>query len=866
MSEDGSSTLRRDSKARELADEIVRRWHTGTELPSAAKYFALHPELAEHDEAGVHLVYEEACLRREAGDQSAFDEILGRYPRWRGQLEVMLRCHCLLEEPRAEPDWPAVGDLLGDFRVEAELGRGGLGRVFLATERGLAGRPVVLKVTARAGHEHVSLARVQHTHIMPLYSTQEDGRRNLRVLCMPYFGGAPLDRLLEALRPVPLARRTGADLLAALDRVQAGSPRPMPARGPARKMLAHISYAEAVCWVGACLADALQYAHERGLVHLDVKPSNILLAADGEPMLLDFNVAQSPIRPDGPAAEAMGGTPLYMPPEQEAAMQALKQGRPAPGAVDGRADVYALGRLLYEALGGAHPPADGPAPQLDRINPQVSPSLADVLARCLARRPEARYQDAAALAADLRRHLSNLPLKGVPTRSLAERWRKWRRRRPYALARAVAVVAVLAAAVGVGLREVEYRRQRGGETARRWEAAVEALAEGRQQVEAGDSGHAVEALQRGLAEAGGLPEGEELVGRLTAELKRAHRAEAAQRLHDLADRLRFQGGGEFLPRGGARPLRAAWKALWDRRVWLLDQKETALPEAAESQLEEDLRDLGTIWADLAVRLAGPGEADRARREALEVLAQAEKQFGPSAALYVQRQACAQALGRHDEAREAARLASAWRPRSGWDHAALGRSLLQRGRLEAAAAALAQATELDPGAFWPSFYQGVCAYRQQRYDEAVTAFRVCLALAPRGGGDYHRANCYYHRGLARAARGDKEAALDDYSRALALDPGLGAAALNRGLLRYGKKQYDAALADLKQALDGGCDPAVVHYNRALVHLARGDRFDALRELDLALRANPHHAEARRLRDRLTGQSPANRQPQSVGRTP
>src|SRR5687768_10842491 len=117
-------------------------------------------------------------------------------------------------------------------------------------------------------------------------------------------------------------------------------------------MLAHVSYVQAMCWVTACLADALQFAHERGLVHLDLKPSNVLLAADGQPMLLDFHLAREPVKPGGPLPESFGGTPPYMPDEQQAALVSMRDGRPPDVAVDGRADVYALGAMLYEALGG----------------------------------------------------------------------------------------------------------------------------------------------------------------------------------------------------------------------------------------------------------------------------------------------------------------------------------------------------------------------------------------------------------------------------------------------------------------------------------------------------------------------------------
>src|SRR5436309_3367831 len=131
----------------------------------------------------------------------------------------------------------AGGGPLGRFRLLALLGSGAQGHVYLATQPGLADRPVVLKLTRRTGGEHLTLARLQHANVVPLYAAQDEPALDVRLLCMPYFGGAPLDRVLDALAGTPPARRTGRDLLAALDRLQAAAPHAdlaPPPRGPAR--------------------------------------------------------------------------------------------------------------------------------------------------------------------------------------------------------------------------------------------------------------------------------------------------------------------------------------------------------------------------------------------------------------------------------------------------------------------------------------------------------------------------------------------------------------------------------------------------------------------------------------------------------
>lgn len=225
---------------------------------------------------------------------------------------------------------------------------------------------------------------------------------------MPYFGGMTLARLLQAVRHVPPERRSGQQLLDVLREAQAAAPVSPAVGGPACQLLARLSYVQAVCWIGTCLADALHYAGERGLVHLDLKPTNVLLAADGQPMLLDFHLAHAPVPAGAPVPERLGGTPAYMAPEHQAALLGVAEGGAVPVGVDGQADIYGLGAVLYEALGGsAPPPAGRVGRELRQRNPQVTAGLADLLARCLAPHPRDRYPNAAALAADLRRHLAD---------------------------------------------------------------------------------------------------------------------------------------------------------------------------------------------------------------------------------------------------------------------------------------------------------------------------------------------------------------------------------------------------------------------------------------------------------------------------
>jgi serine/threonine protein kinase/Flp pilus assembly protein TadD len=806
--------------AERLAEEMARRWRGG-ERPLAEEYLARHPELLGRPEAALELIAEEIYLRAEAGLEPDAAEFAGRFPQWRRQVQALLDCHQLMSSQFGPLRFPAAGEALGDFRLLAELGRGAHGRVFLARQPALADRPVVLKLTPGAGREHLALSRLQHTHIVPLYSAHTFPERRLRGLCQPYFGGAALAAVLQLIEAIPPGRRTGLDLLRALERASASG----PSTGPACQFLGRASYVQAVCWLGACLADALQYAHERGLLHLDLKPSNVLLAADGTPMLLDFHLARAPLAAGAPAPASLGGTPGYMAPEHQAALAAVAGRHDMPAAVDGRADVFALGVLLYGALGGAVPaPAERPGPALRRRNPCVPRGLANLLSRCLAADAAARYASAGDLAADLRRHLADLPLRGVPDRSPVERWRKWRRRRPYALPLLGLLLICLAACGSLFVHAL--RQTRAAEAA--WRQGQDYLRHHRY-AEARDAFKSGVMLVEDLSLDAGLRR------RLADGIEQAERGRAADELHLLCERVRPLYGADFLPAEQAGAVADQCRRLWDEREAIARSLGESSAGDLEPPIRADLLDLAILWANLRVRLAPPGEARLAREEALDVLAQAEALFGPSCVLDHERRTHALALGQADAARQGAAPA----PRSAWEHYALGRAYLQAGDLPRACEELDRALELQPQGLWQNFSKGVCAYRMGRYPDALDAFSACTALAPQS------AACFHNRGRVYAELGRLDRALKDYDRALQLDPQLAAAALGRADAYRRLGRSDEALADLERARRGGIDEAVVSYQEAVVYAGRQDRAAAVNRLRNVLRLQPGHEQAREL---------------------
>ncbi|OYW15900.1 MAG: hypothetical protein B7Z55_14610, partial [Planctomycetales bacterium 12-60-4] len=382
-----------------------------------------HPEIDCNSDVIIPLIYEEICLREERGEVVERQAYIDRFPRWRDQLGMLLDCYELLAFPSRSVRFPEIGEKLGDFELIAEFGRGAAGRVFLARQTALSDRFVVVKVTPCIGNEHLSLARLQHSSIVPVYLVQEFPDKGLRVLCMPYLGGLTLSQILDTLRATPPEKRSGQSISRLLDTAMDSAPVHISNCGPSKQFLTNATYAQAVCWIGACLADALHYAHERGLLHLDVKPSNVLLTSDGQPMLLDFHLARESCEIADRRVDWIGGTSGYMAPEQQRLLDSLRDGQTSHLLVDRRSDIYALGVLLNELISGSSAIGFVKHSQiLDNAGEARS-----VIEKCLQVDPNQRFQSAEDVAKELRRSLvkPSRETKFVSERIIARLWQRW---------------------------------------------------------------------------------------------------------------------------------------------------------------------------------------------------------------------------------------------------------------------------------------------------------------------------------------------------------------------------------------------------------------------------------------------------------
>jgi len=273
----------------------------------------------------------------------------------------------------------------GRYRVERELGRGGMAKVFLGTDTVL-GRTVAVKVLApqfadddgfvqRFRREAQAAASIGHPHIVSVFDTGSDD--GVHYIVMEYVEG-----------------RTLAEFLA-------GGGRILPDRA--------IDIAMDVC-------QALEAAHAQGVIHRDIKPGNIMLNPRGEVKVTDFGIARVTTTADTVAqTAAILGTASYLSPEQA-------QGQP----VDARSDLYSLGCVVYEMVTG-RPPFLGDSPVAvaskqvleqpvppSKLNSDVTPDLDAVILRALAKNPANRYQSAEEMRADLERAKRGLPVDATP--------------------------------------------------------------------------------------------------------------------------------------------------------------------------------------------------------------------------------------------------------------------------------------------------------------------------------------------------------------------------------------------------------------------------------------------------------------------
>ena len=420
-------------------------------------------------EARVDAAIAEFLLAAEAGHAPPLSEFLARHADIAVELREFLENHSAFRQISASMLGVPVSNAarsrvskvnetlprsLGDYELLREIGRGGMGTVYAARRLGdssavaikvlhpwLAGEANSLHRFEREAQATMSL---RHPHMVPVVSADMTG--STPFLVMELVEGESLDRLLSR-SPTPCGSDDSNTV----------------SNHPSHKGLGYRELARQL----ADVADALQHAHEHGVIHRDVKPSNLLLAQDGRLLIGDFGLARLAQQPSLTRTGEAVGSPAYMSPEQIASR--------GGAAVDHRTDVYSLGATLYELLTGRPPfvadsreqllasiQHDEPmAPRLQR--PDLPRDLETLCLKTLEKQPRHRYATAAELAADLRRFANGEPIAARGPTLATRLGRGVQRRmvaRPRATLIAIAAVLLLIAIVDVvGVRQSSMRAQ-----------------------------------------------------------------------------------------------------------------------------------------------------------------------------------------------------------------------------------------------------------------------------------------------------------------------------------------------------------------------------------------------------------------------
>jgi WD40 repeat protein/serine/threonine protein kinase len=438
-------------------------------------------------ESLVGQVADEFLRRQERGERPEVEEYAARYPQAAPVLRKVLGALGLLEQslagaadaPGTMPEGPVTG-VLGDFRILREVGRGGMGVVYESEQISL-GRRVALKVLPFAAamddkqlqrfkNEAQAAAQLHHTNIVPVHFVGCE--RGVHFYAMQFIEGQTLAKVIADLRlQIADLQKNGVGCVATHP-TQDHRPAPvdpqsqicnlqseMPAEAPTAPAAAlsterstrSAAFVRTVANLGVEAAEALEHAHQSGVIHRDIKPGNLMVDPGGRLWVTDFGLARLGSDAGLTMTGDLLGTLRYMSPEQALAKRLV---------IDHRTDVYSLGVTLYELL-TLEPAYSGrsreevlrqiafeePRPPR-RLNRSIPAELETIVLKAIAKNPEERYATAQELADDLKRFLEDKPIKAKRP-SLRQRAIKWARRHKTVVRAAMVVLALAVVALAV---------------------------------------------------------------------------------------------------------------------------------------------------------------------------------------------------------------------------------------------------------------------------------------------------------------------------------------------------------------------------------------------------------------------------------
>ncbi|QDU56113.1 tetratricopeptide repeat-containing serine/threonine-protein kinase [Aeoliella mucimassa] len=439
-------------------------------MPDSGHTSTIESELSEQQQERLAQILDTYLQGIERGEPMSPEQLLEQHPEeasyLRGYLSGLKLFHQAAAAPATEaatrfhPEILGSQDTIGDFRLIRILGRGGMGVVYEAWQCSLQ-RKVALKVLPFTGNddsveirrfknEAQAAANIAHPHIVPVFSIGEEA--GIHFYTMRLIEGPSLASLLDHLRVETIAchgETTAVELPADydncdhdVDRQQRDTELAIVGLNPSDRLSDRL---RSVARLGAEAADALHAAHECGIVHRDVKPSNLLISNDGKLWITDFGLARCRDRDCNTQTGDIIGTMRYMSPEQ-----ARGQG----DLVDHRTDIYSLGVTLYELATLNHPCPEVANPQwiIDGRRPVAKPlrswnkhiprDFETIVMKAISDEPGDRYRTALEFAEDLRRFEEGMPIKASPP-SLLNRASKWARRHQRLATAAAMLIALL---------------------------------------------------------------------------------------------------------------------------------------------------------------------------------------------------------------------------------------------------------------------------------------------------------------------------------------------------------------------------------------------------------------------------------------
>ncbi len=427
---------------------------------------------SDHSQQELDAIAESFSTALRRGEHPSIEDTITKHGDPTGQLRSLLESIAMIEGLKSSAIQSSSSssstfaslaqiDHLDDYKIIRQIGRGGMGVVFEAIHQPLS-RRVALKVLAsraleqskdlqRFQREARAAARLRHSNIVPVFGVGHDCGFHYYV--MDYIDGDSLrewlQRRMGKTEPDPVTVDEGLDQTAG--EIELAATQGTTAEGTPRSDSPEMQSPKYIHWVaqiGASICDALQYAHEQGILHRDIKPANLLIDNEDRVWIADFGLAKINEAKEVTRTGDLLGTPQYMSPES------------LGGSYDARSEVYGVGLTIYEMLVGQaaiqgrttaeviRNAGSGVHTSPRKFSTQIPRDLETIVQKSLAAEPAKRYSTAGELRDDLKCFLSGHPISARRIGPV-ERLIRWSRREPAAASMTVSTFLLLIALAAV---------------------------------------------------------------------------------------------------------------------------------------------------------------------------------------------------------------------------------------------------------------------------------------------------------------------------------------------------------------------------------------------------------------------------------